>query len=380
MVEKKVDFSILQKLSFGEWQIVDFIITVELREFFQWVKEYVSIAYKQEFISIDGKTKLHIQGAKYDEKGIVAVGGFVITKEKTLEIPDLIIFVFTMNVSERKFSISAAGHPILFDYFISLLEAITQKWPEATQSIEEYIVRLDRLANGLKDNSDSSQDSKGLGGINPQAVSPDRAQRKTAAATDVIDQAKEPPNPPQYNFVLGDEIVNIRYEIEQGSFKRTKGLEYLRYLLFAPNQDINAKQLVIGFQITGNSIQNDDLDDLHVFIDKQDIMDDQAVNESKKRLAELLDEIEVFGASEERVIEKQQLLDYLNSALGMGVRSRAFTDQDENARISVRAAIKRCENKIKKQMPNFADHLGKSIQTGNICRYLPNMPIVWRDS
>jgi hypothetical protein len=297
-----------------------------------------------------------------------------------VQVQDLIIFVFTVKVSERKQSISATSHPILFNFFVPLLQAIVNKWPEAKQPIDEYIVRLERLANGLKESSDSKKDSQKLNELNIKVGSSDKIQKKTADATDDTDQAKEPPKPNQYNFVLGDEIVSIRYEGEQGSFKRTKGLEYLRHLLYAPNQDIEVKQLVIGFQTTGIFPKNIDLDDLYESKDRQDIMDKQTVEECKKRLAELLDEIDEFGESEERALEKQKLLDYFQPSLGKGGKVRAFIDQNENARISVKNAIKRCENKIKKSMPNFADHLEKSIQTGNICRYLPNVPIVWRDS
>jgi hypothetical protein len=180
MARKKVDFSVLQKLHQGEWQIVDFVISVEFMEFFNWIKEYASIGYKQELVGIDGKTKLHIQGAKYDERGIIALSGYLISSEQTLQVPDIISFIFTVKVGESKYSISAACHPITFNYFIPLLEAIAHKWPEANQSIEEYIVRLDRLANGLQDNTDSSQDSKGLGGSNPKAVSADKTQSKTS--------------------------------------------------------------------------------------------------------------------------------------------------------------------------------------------------------
>jgi hypothetical protein len=194
---------------------------------------------------------------------------------------------------------------------------------------------------------------------------------------------------PEFIFDLGKQIVDIRYGKEKGLFKRTKGLEYLHHLLFAPNQDIDSTQLVIGFEPIGNSPMAEDHEGLHESRDRQEIMDEQCYTECKDRLRDIVDaikdldekkdrgEIVDSGEYEDLVEEKQKFIDIVQSSMGKYGKSRAFTTQGEKARLSVKKSINRSMRQIEKQMPNFALHLKKDIHTGYTCRYSPQEQVTW---
>lgn len=151
-----MNYSVLEKLPPSEWAIVDFIITTTFSDFFSWVKEFVAAGFQEELISLDGKSKIHLQSARYDPQRIICIGGYLINQEHITQIQDIISFVFTVKVGNDRYSISATSHPIAFPFFIKLLNEMSCKWPETKKSVEEYIARLQRLAEGL-----SSTKSKG---------------------------------------------------------------------------------------------------------------------------------------------------------------------------------------------------------------------------
>ena len=59
------------------------------------------------------------------------------------------------------------------------------------------------------------------------------------------------------------------------------------------------------------------------------------------------------------------------SADGLGGRPRAFTNEHERARTSVRKAIKRAIDEISRADPVVAEILDAAVVTGSVCMYIP---------
>jgi hypothetical protein len=69
--------------------------------------------------------------------------------------------------------------------------------------------------------------------------------------------------------------------------------------------------------------------------------------------------------------ELQALTRELVHGLGLGSRSRAFTDVTERARTAVRKAIKRAIEEISLADPAVGQHFASSVSTGSLCAYRP---------
>jgi hypothetical protein len=142
-------FALLQKLPVGEWLFCDFIIPVGLEPFYEWVREFVSSGYKEELLSVDGTKRIHIWSATYSRPGYVGVGTFQVWPDAIYHVPDSILFVFSTKTSDDKYKISGVCDPIIISYFIKMLTAVAQEWPDAAQAVQEYLTRLHRMADAL---------------------------------------------------------------------------------------------------------------------------------------------------------------------------------------------------------------------------------------
>jgi hypothetical protein len=157
-------------------------------------------------------------------------------------------------------------------------------------------------------------------------------------------------------------------------------LDYLHSLIFTPHQAIKATQLVIGLGTAGIDQKIELADELHISRDGQDLLDAQAIQEYKDRIAEIVDIKNKFGSiTDEQEEEMRKITEELEQSQRLGGRSKEFNNPDTKARYAVFNAIKRGKDQIRKIMPNFADYLDKSINTGYDCQYTPSKPLKWVD-
>jgi TolB-like protein len=113
------------------------------------------------------------------------------------------------------------------------------------------------------------------------------------------------------------------------------------------------------------------------------ILDDQARQAYRQRLREIDQEL----AEAERdndpgrcaLIEKerQQLLEELRKATGLGGRERKIGDVTERMRSAVTWRIRDAIKKLGPAHPTLSRHLANSIQTGLFCSYTPEKPATW---
>jgi tetratricopeptide (TPR) repeat protein len=148
------------------------------------------------------------------------------------------------------------------------------------------------------------------------------------------------------------------------------GMLHIAVLIANPRQEIAAIDLVAGLatlsDITSRSAAS-----------AQPLLDDEAVQAYRRRLARLHDEIrdlesrnEGKRAARERA-ERDWLEKELASATKIGGRSRSFASDAERARISVGKAIRRALARVTEADAIIGDHLCRTVHTGMRCSYWP---------
>jgi hypothetical protein len=147
------------------------------------------------------------------------------------------------------------------------------------------------------------------------------------------------------------------------------GVRYLARLLAAPRTDVEAAELA-GVVINAAP---------------HELLDAQAIAQYRRRMDQLrteLDAAEANGEVERAAVyraEIDQLVDHVESQLGLAGRSRRFADARERARTAVQKAIRRAIHRIGQTAPTLAEGLASSVRTGSVCRYEPvdDMPATW---
>jgi hypothetical protein len=147
----------------------------------------------------------------------------------------------------------------------------------------------------------------------------------------------------------------------------SRGMQYLAVLIANPGRDIAAIDLAAGSpgadqQATGAA---------------QPVLDELAVREYRRRLAQLDAEIDEYDANHDlgraarARTEREWLITELSAAAGLGGRVRAFASADERARISVGKAIRRATGRIGAADPVIGAEIAATVQTGLRCSYRP---------
>lgn len=176
-------------------------------------------------------------------------------------------------------------------------------------------------------------------------------------------------------FRMRGNVWEVRFDGESGNFTDLRGFGILCQLLRFPNRSkpLTAAEL-LGRNVYDAGKQAPD-----------EILDGEARKEYRDQIAEYDQEIEQANESddipkvESLKRERQEVMDHLNAATGLGGKSRLLgsVNPDKSARNTVRNAITRVRDVIAKTMPVLAIHLKESIEIGEDCVYRPNRPIVW---
>jgi hypothetical protein len=113
------------------------------------------------------------------------------------------------------------------------------------------------------------------------------------------------------------------------------------------------------------------------------ILDERARREYRRRIAELQQELEQAEANHDPARaeparhELETLIDELARATGLHGRSRKMANPAERARSAVTWRIRSAIKKIRAAHPRLGQHLSNSIRTGNFCVYSPETAIRW---
>ena len=140
------------------------------------------------------------------------------------------------------------------------------------------------------------------------------------------------------------------------------GMAYLAELVAHPAQPISALTLAGGGP-PGEP--------------RQEIIDRQARDAYVLRARELADELAEaeadndLGRIDRLRIELDAVVAQIEESTGLGGRARAFTNEHERARTSVRKAIKRAIDEIRGADPVVGEVLDAAVVTGSVCMYTP---------
>jgi hypothetical protein len=151
-----------------------------------------------------------------------------------------------------------------------------------------------------------------------------------------------------------------------------KGLWHLRELVARPHQPIPALSLI------GASI------DIPLpTADTGPVLDQQALIQYRRRLADLDDELDAAALRGDTArqakgsAERDALIAELKRATGLGGRPRRSGSPAEKARLNVTRTIRHAINELASRAPDLAAHLEQSVVTGVSCCYEPAVDIAW---
>ena len=160
------------------------------------------------------------------------------------------------------------------------------------------------------------------------------------------------------------DVWNVEFGGQSAVVRDSKGLQMLARLIEQPETEIHVLDLS---GISRSAAESDE----------GPVLDSQARDEYRRRVAELKEELDDAEAMADlgRADTLRNELDFitreLSKAFGLGGRARASGDAAERARVNVRRRIKDAVQRVGEQLPGAGKYLENTIKTGRYCRYSP---------
>jgi tetratricopeptide (TPR) repeat protein len=159
-----------------------------------------------------------------------------------------------------------------------------------------------------------------------------------------------------------------------------KGMRYLARLLADPGREYHVLDLVAAETDRSGQVNGSQAGDLpgSALGDAGEILDTQAKDAYRRRLAEIDDDIDQARATgdAERAAqadaERDFLVRELARAFGLSGRARRAASASERARAGVTRAVRQAIARISEHHPRLGEHLSRTIRTGTYCAYLPD--------
>lgn len=175
------------------------------------------------------------------------------------------------------------------------------------------------------------------------------------------------------------EYWTIRFDGDPFRIRDMKGMRHLARLLAEPGRELHALDLA-GRARPDSMTKRPAVDDLTAdpFVDAGPVLDAEAREAYRARLAELREEVDQASSwnDPERAARAASEIDALThqlaAAVGLGGRERLASSPAERARISVTRAIRAAMSRIGEQSPALGSHLDATIRTGTYCSYVPD--------
>ena len=179
---------------------------------------------------------------------------------------------------------------------------------------------------------------------------------------------------------------SISFEDHAFAVRDLRGLHYLARLLAHPGREFHVLDLVAG----GVAPTTPSTPDVELTAsghsDSGVLLDEQAKNAYRRRLAEIDEDLEEARAMRDsgRVSQAESERDFLirelSRAVGLGGRVRLAGSASERARVSVTRAVRHAMTRIRQLAPPLGEHLDRAIRTGTYCVYLPDtrIPASWK--
>jgi len=214
------------------------------------------------------------------------------------------------------------------------------------------------------------------------------AVRERAAARAALDglggagTASPTPTTDGSSFRQEGDFWSIEFHEQTVRVRDIRGMHYLAQLLVAPGREFHVLDLVAV--ATGNSSEANAVG--AALGDAGELLDQQAKDAYRRRLAEIDEDIDQARASGDVAreaqadVEREFLLRELSRAVGLGGRDRHASSASERARVAVTRAIRQAIARIGEHQQALGEHLEHAIRTGTYCAYEPDpsAPVKWR--
>jgi tetratricopeptide (TPR) repeat protein len=200
-------------------------------------------------------------------------------------------------------------------------------------------------------------------------------------------EAEQPPATVRHVIRREGDYWSVVFEGRTVRVRDLKGMRYLARLLADPGREFQVLDLVaaesgpVTVAASGRAIGLSHAGPG----DAGEMLDPQAKDAYRRRLAEIEDDIDqarAFGDAE-RAAQAEAERDFLgrelSRAVGLGGRDRRASSTSERARVSVTRAIRQAIARIGEHHPELGDHLERTIRTGTYCAYVPDprAPAAW---
>ena len=189
--------------------------------------------------------------------------------------------------------------------------------------------------------------------------------------------------PKANTFSREGDYWSISFEDHRVALRDLKGLHYLARLLSHPGREFHVLDLVAGgvAQAATSTRTPDPQLTASGHGDSGLLLDDQAKNAYRRRLAEIDEDLEDArlmsdsGRVGQAESERDFLIRELSRAVGLSGQARRAGSASERARVSVTRSIRHAMNRIREHDPALGEHLDRAIRTGTYCVYLPDSRI-----
>ena len=193
------------------------------------------------------------------------------------------------------------------------------------------------------------------------------------------DDGQRSPN----GFRQDGDYWSISFQEHTFTLRDLKGLHYLARLLAHPGREFHVLDLVasgVAPSATPPGTADPELTPTG-WGDSGSLLDAQAKNAYRRRLAEIDEDLEDAQLMRDsaRVVQAEAERDFLirelSRAVGLSGRDRRAGSTSERARVSVTRAVRHAMHRIQKHDPQLGEHLDRAIRTGTYCVYLPDTRI-----
>ena len=189
--------------------------------------------------------------------------------------------------------------------------------------------------------------------------------------------------PSRNGFRQDGDYWSISFQEHTFTLRDLKGLHYLARLLAHPGNEFHVLDLVasgVAPSATPPGPADPELTPTG-WGDSGSLLDAQAKNAYRRRLAEIDEDLEDAQLMRDSArvaqaeAERDFLIRELSRAVGLSGRDRRAGSSSERARVSVTRAVRHAMQRIQKHDPQLGEHLDRAIRTGTYCVYLPDTRI-----
>lgn len=184
-------------------------------------------------------------------------------------------------------------------------------------------------------------------------------------------------------FRLDGEYWTVTFQGRVVTLRDSKGMHDLATLLADPGRERHVLDLWSDPTGPGTRPAQAAAEGLRQQAGSQPVIDDVARDQYRRRLTELGQEIAEAADRSDPVVaaqarqERDQIIDQLTAAYGLGGRARRIPGEAERARKAVWRRISDALNRIENASPALGRHLRHSVHTGIYCSYTPEHDIHW---